>query len=66
MGYIESIDNRACFFRSNGFTEAVELGQRDVYIAVSQTKPNLMQMKKMEYIREVKTLLAYCNRNFVT
>ena len=66
MGNIELIDNRACFFRKDGFTEAVELCQRSVYIDVSQTKHNLVQMKTMEYIREVKTLLAYCNRNVVT
>ena len=58
MGYIEPIDNRACFFRNNGFTEAVELGQRSVYIH------NLVRMKMMEYMREVNTF-TYCNRNFV-
>ena len=65
-GFIEPIDNRTCFARKSDVTITVELCQQSVYIDVSQTKHSIMQMKTTDYIPEEDTLLANCNRKFVT
>ena len=55
MGFIELIDNMTCFARKSDHTELVELCQWDFYVDVSQTEPSLMQMKTIDYMREVNT-----------
>ena len=52
-GFIELIDNRTCFARKNDLTEPES--QRDVYIDISQTKHNIMQMKTTDNMREEST-----------
>ena len=51
-------------FRYNDFTETVELGQRIVYIDVSQIEHSLMRMNATNFMRIVKSLLANCNLYF--
>ena len=60
------LDSRTSFLCSNDFTNNIELGQRSVYIDVSQIEHTMVRMKKIpDHMRTVNTLLADCNRNFV-
>ena len=60
--YVWNISNiqitEHAFFAKSTSTETVELGHRSVYIDVSLIEHTMMQMKTMDHMRTVNTLIA--------
>ena len=54
-GYIQPKDNRTCFLRNSDNTATVGMCQQNVNVNVSQTEYSIMQIKIIDYMREVNT-----------
>ena len=54
------------FLGKADFSDTVEIRQQGVYLDVSRTKHDIIQMKAPDYMLKVNTKLANCNLNFVS